>query len=210
MPLRLTRFLKDSFYHIFSRGNRKEIVFSERADYERFLLKAEEYRKRYSLDIVAYCLLPNHFHFLLRQLSEVPVSKFMAVLLNSYARYAAVKNSLPPGHVFQGRFGSKIIDADESLLQASRYIHLNPVKERILSLDFTYRGDRSLARQKGIIQSLRTYPWSSYPLYLESNKITILTINQDYILDLEKSFFRYRRFVESAAADEMILELEKF
>ncbi len=211
MPFRKINFFKGNFYHIFSRGDRKELIFRSNDDYERFLLKTEEYRKKYSTDIVAYCLLPNHFHFLVKQLSEIPCSKFIGVLLNSYARFSSVKHTLPPGHLFQGRFGATSIESSESLLQVSRYIHLNPVKEKILKLDFTYKKDRILLNSKPIIVELRSYPWSSYRFYLHAKKYpTILNVATQHIWELGETLNSYRKFVESPISDESTLELEKY
>lgn len=211
MPLRKINFIRENFYHIFNRGDRKELIFRSNSDYDRFLLKTEEYRKKYSIDIVAYCLLPNHFHLLVKQLGDIPCSKFIGVLLNSYARFASVRHALPPGHLFQGRFGATHIESPESLLQVSRYVHLNPVKEKILGLDFTYKKDRILLNNKGIIIGLRSYPWSSYLFYLHLKKyLPILNVAPQYIWELGETLNSYRRFVESPISDEDVLELERY
>jgi len=210
MPLRKVLFLKDNFYHIYNRGNRKAQIFFEDKDYLRFLEKAEKYRQKYPVEVICFCLLPNHFHFILKQNSDVLISRFMGTLLNSYARYASVKYNLPPGHVFQGRFGSKLIKNGESLLQANRYIHLNPIKERILNLDFTNHRGRSI-KTKSLLNQLRQYPWSSYQIYLPNPKTkSPLTINREIILTEFKSPSNYRRFIEAKISNSDILLLEDF
>lgn len=208
MPNRKTIFAVNNFYHLFSRGDRREVIFKEPKDYLRFLEKLEEYRIKYNFDLITYCLIPNHFHLLVKQLSQVSVSKFLGVLLNSYARYCGIKYELPPGHLFQGNFGAKLIDSEASLIQVSRYIHLNPVKNRLLSLDLTYKAPRRISDKK-TLRELRNYPWSSYPFYLGRASHQKTKINPSAILETENNFKRYRKFVESKLTDEDLRTLEK-
>lgn len=209
MPRRRTVFLKQNIYHLFSRGNRKQVIFTESRDYQRFLEKVEKYRLKYSVEALAYCLLPNHFHLLLRQLGEPAISKFMSSLLSSHSHYFSLKHKLPPGHFFQGRFGSRLIESGEDLLNVSRYIHLNPIKENILLMDFTLNKSRSF-RNSQMRADLRNYPWSSYKQYLNQDETSELIINRKYILNLEKKHNSYRRFVESKITDEDAINLEGF
>lgn len=209
MPYRKSLFKKENFYHVYSRGDRKEPVFVSDRDYERFLEKTEEYRSKYPVDIIAYCLLPNHFHLLLKQLTEIPLSKFMGVLQSSHSHYASTKYSLPLGHLFQGRFGSRLIESEEDFLNTSRYIHLNPVKEKILALDFTYQQSRRI-KDRLIVDALRSYKWSSYGFYLSQKRREIVTINPSHILEIDGTRNKYRRFVESKITDEDALNLESF
>lgn len=208
MPNRRLIFLKNNFYHVFSRGNRKTEIFTNQKDYERFLKKLEEYRKKYSVDIISFCLLPNHFHLLVKQSNDVPLGRFVGTLLNSYARYRSVKYQLPPGHVFQGRFGCRLIEAEKDLLQTSRYIHLNPIKERLLSLDFTQKKAKSF-KVLLLKKALRSYLWSSYPFYLGQKKGSV-GVYLKPILEIEKSLRVYQKFVESKITFEDITELERF
>lgn len=209
MPTRKVLFQRDNFYHIFSRGNRKETIFFKDPDYQRFLSKTQEYKDKYGFDLVAYCLMPNHFHFLIKQLTEIPTSQFVGTLLNSYARYASIKYELPLGHVFQGRFGAKLLDSSPSLLQVSRYIHLNPIKDQLLQMDYTYKQSR-IIKNKNLVLLLRRYPWSSYNFYLTGNKSATVTVSTKYIFEIENSSLSYRKFVESKITDEDILNIEDF
>lgn len=209
MPYRKSLFNKGNFYHIYSRGDRKEPIFVADRDYERFLEKATEYKSKHAVDIVTYCLLPNHFHLLLKQLTEVPLSKFVGVLQSSHSHYASRKYNLPLGHLFQGRFGSRMIQSEEDLLNTSRYIHLNPIKNKLLELDYTYKKSRILGKRDLIIKA-RNYPWSSYHFYLNQEEAGILGVNTKYIFELEKNRNNYRRFVEAKITDEDIINLETY
>lgn len=98
---------------------------------------------------MCYCLMSNHFHFLLRQDTDIPVTSFMLRLSTSYAKYFNIKYD-QVGSLFQDRFRAKLIETDEYLLQLSRYIHLNP-KEILLSTP-------------GV--GLDKYEWSSYSSFV--------------------------------------------
>ena len=113
-------------YHVFSRGDNKGFIFYEDADCQKFLSLLERALDRFGVECAAYCLLDNHFHLLL-----IPhlhsVSRIMQYLNGWYAQWFNRKHGRV-GHVFQGRFGSRIIDDGDHLLTAIRYIAMNPVK----------------------------------------------------------------------------------
>lgn len=132
-------------YHVFARGNNKEPIFFGTSNYKRFLNNLERFHKSLQYTPYAYCLLPNHFHLLLK-VSDITLSKIMQTLMTAYTMYINKKYQRV-GHLFQGRFGSIIIEKDQYLLQVVRYIHLNSVKA-------------------GLVDNLVEYQWSSYPQYL--------------------------------------------
>lgn len=148
-------FENGAFYHIYNRGNRKEQIFLQNRDYERFLEKVLEYKKKFQINILAFCLMPNHFHFLIQQLNQNSISQFFSNLCNSHSRYFNTKYETV-GSLFQGRFKAKKIEKDEYIVHLSRYIHLNPLE----LLNFT---------GKETIKELLSYRWSSLPHYLTAN-----------------------------------------
>lgn len=150
-------FQKDGYYHVYNRGNRKQNIFLGKRDYRRFLERVEEYKEKFGIEIVCYCLMSNHFHFLLKQTTDTPISAFMLRLGTSYAKYFNIKYG-EVGSLFQDRFKAKYIETDEYLLHLSRYIHRNP--KEILFLT------------PGV--ELENYPWSSYPLYLGDAKNNVV------------------------------------
>lgn len=141
------------YYHIYNRGNRKQQTFLQNRDYERFLEKIITYKKKFPVKISAYCLMPNHFHFLLQQLATNSISRFLSDLCNSHSKYFNIKYETV-GSLFQGRFKEKRVDRDEYLIHLSRYIHLNPVEL------FSFVDSETMVNQ------LLAYQWSSLPLYL--------------------------------------------
>ena len=123
-PLRLH--VPGRAYHVYARGDNKGLIFLEDDDYRKFLAFLEKALSRFGAECAAFCLLDNHFHLLL-----IPhlhsVSRVMQCLNGWYAQWFNHKYGRV-GHVFQGRFGSKIIDDASYLLTAIRYIAVNPVE----------------------------------------------------------------------------------
>lgn len=152
----------DLLYHVFARGNNRESIFFEDSDYQRFLSNLEKFRITLEYTIYAYCLLPNHFHILI-QVNKINLSKIMQILMTAYTMFINRKYGRV-GHVFQGRFQSIIVEKETYLLQVQRYIHLNPVKARLVNRP-------------------ETYPWSSYNLYFTKGN-GFSTINTSVILDM--------------------------
>jgi len=151
MPYRETIFKAHNYFHIFCRGNDKRDIFLDPSDYERFLSRMSKYRRLQQISIICYCLMPNHFHFLLRQDTSKSISYFMHKLMVSYAMYFN-KRYQKTGHLFESSFKARFINNDEYLLHLSRYIHLNPLK------------------MLGAQMKVETYPWSTYLEYLNNKK----------------------------------------
>ncbi|MBI1869467.1 transposase [Candidatus Gottesmanbacteria bacterium] len=204
MPVRSVPFLSNQYYHIFSRGNNKQTIFFQDRDYHRFLDKLIQYRKKYKISLLCFSLLPNHFHLLVHQDSDIPLSAFVGTLLNSHARYCCIKYNLV-GHLFQGRFKAKLIEEESYLLQLSRYIHLNNIKSKILEHRFIRKGDR---RRLGaeLLWELRSYPWSSYRLFFYNNVNEL--IDKTWLNGRFKSEQDYQKFVESSITMNDILGIE--
>lgn len=122
-------------------------------DYRRYIKRLGEYLKKHPVTLLAYCLMPNHVHLILRQDSDEPVDRFIHRLHTAYTMYFNKKYE-KIGAVFQGRFKAKLIDTEEYLLHVSRYIHINPV-------------ELIHAQGPALSVELAAYPWSSYGEYLE-------------------------------------------
>jgi len=85
-----------------------------------------------AVEIIAYCLMSNHVHFVLKQLEDGGISRFMGNVQNSYARYFNTKYERR-GHLWQSTFKNTLVESDEQLLQLTKYVHLNPVKAKMTS-----------------------------------------------------------------------------
>lgn len=205
-------FAPNEYYHIYNRGNRKQDIF--RSDHDRFrlllslllfqhpdpviqpsrvvkdfvrnsILDIPDMRKRL-VELVAFVLMPNHFHCIVREAKADGISKYMQRLLISYTRYFNTRHE-QVGHVFQGSFQAVHIEDDDQLLYCSAYIHRNP---RELS------GWRDREHE---------YPWSSFPDYIGTNRWGAL-LQPDIVLDQTGRGDRYRRFVTASRAKDRITD----
>jgi putative transposase len=126
MPRRDTAFIAGNAYHLYNRGNNRQKIFFERDNYLFFLRQFRRYLVEETLDVIAYCLMPNHYHFLVC-LREENLSQKMHRFTVSYTK-AMNRRYQRCGSLFQGRFQAIHVNEDRYLLHLSRYIHLNPVK----------------------------------------------------------------------------------
>jgi len=120
----------DAVYHVTTRGNGRAEIFWSDEDRQRFLGQLSHHLKMTGVVLYAFALMDNHFHGLVRT-PRANLSTFMQRLLTAYALYARFKHRRP-GHVFQGRFKAKLVEDDVYLPGLTRYIHLNPAKNRRL------------------------------------------------------------------------------
>ena len=152
MPRRMIPFVHGSTYHIYNRGNNRQVVFFEAGNYVYFLRGVRKYLLP-AVDVIAYCLMPTHYHLLVRvkdlekqtsevfldpeqtsevlKTSEVSVSKAMMRLSVSYTK-AINKRFCRTGSLFEGTFQAKHIAHSRHLLHLCRYIHGNPVKDGLV------------------------------------------------------------------------------
>lgn len=203
MPRREVELGEGEHYHLYNRGNNREPIFLERENYLFFLRLVDQYLLPV-LDVVAYCLMPTHYHLLVlirKQTSEPsknpevshngrglgisPVSSGMMRFSVSYTK-AMNKRYGRVGSVFQGAFQAKRVDSDAYLVHLSRYLHLNPV----------------LAGYSTVPEE---WEFSSYPEYigLRAGRLP----NPQVVLSLFPSREAYREFVESyVAADQQTVK----
>lgn len=138
-------------YHVMNRGDRREAIFRDDADRRLFLTTLGQACAKTDWQVHAYCLMGNHFHLVV----ETPKGNLVAGmkwLLGTYTGRFNRRHKLV-GHLFAGRYKALVVDASRPgyLRTACEYVHLNPVRAKLLRPDAPLRG----------------YAWSSYPLYLE-------------------------------------------
>lgn len=181
-----------AFYHITSRGNERRPIFRAKENYERFIGYLESSTERYGAQIHCFCLMPNHYHLLL----ETPRGNLQAILHHLNTAYTNYFNrkTRRVGHLFQGRYRAILVEKDSYALELSRYIHLNPVRAKL-------------------VDHPSQYPWSSYLVYAEKiQRWDWLRIN--FILDQMSSNRtrgqrRYREYVKDGIEEESPGPLEK-
>jgi putative transposase len=114
-------------YHVLNRGNARQRVFHKKADYEAFLELLAQARRRLPMRLLAYCLMPNHFHLVLWPRHDGDLSRFMQWLLTAHVRRYH-RHRRTSGHVWQGRFKAFAIQQDQHLLTVLRYVERNAVR----------------------------------------------------------------------------------
>lgn len=145
MGMRRIEFFQGQIYHIYNRGNRKKSIFYRERDYEVFLGLVRKYSHRFKVKVIAYCLLPNHFHFALKPLMDGSIPKFMQGMGISYTIYINRRNRLV-GHVFQGRYQAKHVPVHTDWKRLRAYLQNNPVKLKLVTKYYDYRWLRVHAR----------------------------------------------------------------
>lgn len=207
MALRKTILATNEIYHVFNRGVEKRLIFLNKRDYARFIDTTSYYRflscpmkfsylkklaskeregvfrmleeeSKRLVDIFAFCLMPNHFHFLLKQLTDKGISKFIGKTTNGFSHYFNVRHDRS-GHLFQGNFGAVRIEDDNQFIHVSRYIHLNPVTSYLMEM-----------------QDLIFYEYSSYREYM--GKSSGFTDTKEVLAHFECPQ-EYKKFVENQA-----------
>ena len=119
-------------YHALNRGNRRAAVFHKPADYDAFIEAIVEARRHLPVDLFAYCLMPNHFHLVLRPREDGDLGRWMRRLLTTHAkRYH--RHYGTSGHVWQGRFKAFPIQDDGHLVTALRYVERNPLRAELVA-----------------------------------------------------------------------------
>lgn len=205
MPGRLIPIVTNEIYHVFNRGVASQPTFFNKRDYDRalesffyyqnsnppikysrFLSLSVKHRaeiledlskkKNYLVEIISYCLMPNHFHFLLRQSKDGGIAKLMGNFTNSYTRYINTKQERT-GPLFTGKFKSVRVETQEQLLHVSRYIHLNPYTSFVVKT----------------LEGLTRYPYSSLPEFLKNTNSNFCS--KDIISAGFKSTENYKQFI---------------
>ena len=142
-PLRIE--FPDAIYHVTSRGDRREIIFEDDIDRQCFLDVVGEALARFDAVALAYCLMDNHYHFVLYT-RRANLSQLMRQVNGVYTQAYNRRHS-KVGHLFQGRFKGILVDQDAYLLEVCCYVDLNPVRARM-------------------VRAAENWPWSSYTAHV--------------------------------------------
>ena len=132
MPAKRPEYQPGSYYHIFNRGAHQRSIFKDNENYLFVLRKIKQYSDQFQHTIIAYCLMPNHYHLLIRQDGGFKASLLPQQVFNSYTK-AFNKRYNHSGTLFEDSFHIKIIQETSHLLHLCRYIHGNPVKDGFVS-----------------------------------------------------------------------------
>ncbi len=148
-------------YHVLLSGINKQTIFKDEEDNEQFLVTVNQFKKQSGYQLLAYCLMGNHIHLLMKTEGEALGQVFRRIGASFVYWYNRKYDRM--GHLFQDRFKSEVVETDNYLLTCLRYIHQNPVKA-------------------GIVEDIESYVWSSYLEYL--GIINDHHVDKDYVLKL--------------------------
>jgi REP element-mobilizing transposase RayT len=186
----------DSFQHVYARGHSKHKIFLDEQDYITFLnlleryLSAEEARDPYGVpypnffnkvELLAFCLMPNHIHMLIYVRQTGAMGRFMRSVMTSYSRYFNKKYKRT-GPLFESRYKASMISDESYLEHISRYIHLNP-------------------------KQWRDYEYSSLPYYLQQDEVS--WIRPKRILDMFSEPDEYLQFVSNYVEQKKLMDILK-
>ena len=199
MPRRIMPIVTNQIYHIITKSHYCPASFIDAPDYRRMVEAIKFYRfidhpgklscylqnqkvvsnnSACLLDIIAFCLMPNHIHLLLRQKSDNGISKFMSLILNSYTKYFNLKHERQ-GPMWEKRFKHVCVESDGQFVHLTRYIHLNPVTAHLT-------------------ENPENWKASSYPEYLEKTSAEKCLCEFQKLVNMRPE--SYRKFVENQIA----------
>lgn len=181
-PLRIQ--FKDAWYHVMNRGAGRRAVFLNDSHRRYFLFLLDEISQVYGIEVHVYCLMGNHYHLVIHT-PHGNLSEAMRHLNSRYTRYFN-RTMKKDGALFRGRYKAIVVSAEEYLLRLSRYIHLNPLKAKLVT-------------------DLQQYRWSSFRSYI-GRRQTLQTLKTDEVLKrFKQRKFKgsYKKFVETGNDAEL-------
>ena len=183
-PLRIE--YEDAFYHVMNRGRGRKVIFPGEAFFNDYLKGLDEAHRRFGIEVHAYCLMNNHYHLLVKT-PRGNLGRAMRHIDGLYVqRYNRRKKT--DGSLFRGRYKAVVVDASCYLLQASRYIHRNPIETKT-----------------PLVTELADYSWSSYPAYISNSAEVPDWLNRDAVygeLGSSHRYSAYKRFVAQGVDEE--------
>jgi putative transposase len=221
MPIRLDPLYTGEVYHVYNRTIDGKLIFADEKNCHEFINTLLYYRssrsimrfsyfkqlqqnifytlwkkilrrKYFKVEILSYCLLPNHYHFLLRQIHDKGIESFISNSTNSITRYFNILHKRK-GPIFLPRFQGKRIYTDEQLIYVSRYIHTNPYAANIISR----------------IDEIFQYPYSSIAAYIKD--LNPMKIETKTVLErFNKKKYKYKSFIKRNAEDQKMKEITKY
>lgn len=186
------------FYHIYNRGVDKRVVFEDEKDYMRFINRLLEFNQNIEkeplfVNLICFCLMPNHFHLILRPIAENGITDFMRRISTGYAMYFNGKYKRK-GVLFETNYKSILIEDEEYLKHLSRYIHLNP-KEIVC------RESNFIKNVSSSSEILKRYKWSSFLDYIGINNFSDHT-NRKPLLDIFGGPDNYMNYINEWKTDD--------
>lgn len=176
------------YYHAYNRSIPGKLLFPKEHNYLYLLKKIKELLPKHLFTIIAYCLMPNHYHFLIRCSEDNSVGPFIQTLFNGYTQ-AINKQQNWHGSLFESNVKYRLVDKDAYVLQLARYIHLNPVIAKI-------------------VDHPEGWEYSNYQEWIGKRQGTL--VDREFISTLFESPEEYQDFVNSSLYDELTQDLSEY
>ncbi len=182
-PLRIE--YENAYYHVMNRGRGRQKIFHGQAYYDEFLHTLEEAHRRFGIEIHSYCLMPNHYHLLIKT-PEANLGRAMRHINGVYTqRHNRMRKT--DGSLFRGRYKAILVEEDSYQLQLSRYIHRNPLAAKL-------------------VENLKDYRWSSYQYYVSKKRSPPWLYREEVLEQLQvkiKVNEKYKAFVALGVDEEL-------
>ncbi|MCR5431816.1 MAG: transposase [Lachnospiraceae bacterium] len=206
MPRKSRIISMTGIYHIILRSVNQHIIFEEDPDYQKFLFILSDCKKKYNIDIYAYCLMDNHIHLLLHSSPEELPSFFQSFGARFVLWYN--KKYMRTGHLFQERFHSEAVESKEYFLTAFNYIHNNPVKANICRFpsDYRYSSYNAYFGEKNPLVDVSF----AYEIAGSKYSLQYYIAHEDYSIEIpgfEGAPPRLKRYISDEKAIEMFRSL---
>jgi putative transposase len=175
-------FLPGQIYHIYNRGANRQVIFRCNDNYLFLLKRMKQSAVEFEITMIAYCLMPNHYHFVLRQEGEKSISAFVQAIFNSYTK-AFNKMYERAGTLFEERFRAIAIEKFDYLLHLCRYVHRNPL-------------------EAGLVTHPRQWQFSNYLEWIRQRKGSL--VNMEFVQENFPNPAEYEEFVMNYVPPEKI------
>ena len=184
MPRKARKKSQTGIYHAMLRGINRQVIFRDNEDYLKFLETMEVAKEKSGYELYAYCLMSNHAHILLKELSE-DLGIIFRRIGAAYVYWYNWKYNRQ-GHLFQGRYRSEAVETDSYFLTVLRYIHQNPL-------------------EAGLVKDIAGYRWSSYGEYIGEQRICDTYFALDmFSTDREKALKQFKEFNGAKNQDQCL------
>ncbi len=182
------KYTDDTYYHVYNRGAHKKKIFFENETYEYLIRLMTKYSSTYRTVIAAYCLMPNHYHLVLKQKEMGSIGMFLKTTFNAFTQAVNKRFGLS-GTLFQGQAKARVIDSDEYTVKVIRYVHTNPCKA-------------------GLAVNPQDWLFSNYQEWIGMRESALMDVElRDQLFG---SLSDYERFVQEALVVDRDSEIEKF
>lgn len=170
-------------YHIINRANARAHIFNTDKEYKLFEQILKEGREKYDMRILAYCIMPNHWHLILYPRKNGDLSVFMGWITNTHTRrWHTAHKSIGSGHLYQGRYKSFLVETDTYLIQLIRYVERNPLRARLVKKAENWRWSSLWKREWGTQKEQKLL--AKWPIEIPENYLQFINEPQT-ALELE-------------------------